>query len=77
VLNELLHGACRNRKDLIVTAIDFMNAFGSVPHDLIMSVMAQRNFPQWTRDIVASMYSDASCVIELRGDRSTKVPWER
>jgi hypothetical protein len=55
-LNELLHDARRNNESLIVTAIDFTNAFGSVPHELIMSVMQQRNFPQWTQEIVGSMY---------------------
>jgi hypothetical protein len=39
ILNELLNNANRMRRELIVTAIDFTNAFGSVPHDLIMSTM--------------------------------------
>jgi hypothetical protein len=45
MLNELLHDANREREDLIVTAIDFTNAFGSVPHELIVSTMKQRNLP--------------------------------
>jgi hypothetical protein len=32
-----------------MTTIDFTNAFGSVPHKLIMSTMRQQNFPEWTR----------------------------
>jgi hypothetical protein len=36
ILNELLHHVKRNSEDLGVTAIDFRNAFGSVPPDLIM-----------------------------------------
>jgi hypothetical protein len=31
LLNELLYGAHRNRSNLVVTAIDFTNPFGSVP----------------------------------------------
>jgi hypothetical protein len=46
ILNELFHDAYRNRKGLVVTAIDFTNAFGSVPHKLFLSTMNQRNFPQ-------------------------------
>jgi hypothetical protein len=77
ILNELLHDANRNKEALIVTAIDFTNAFGSVPHQLIMSTMQQRNFPEWTRRIVADMYNGASSVIEVQGRRSEKIPWKR
>jgi hypothetical protein len=38
-LNELLYEAHRNRTNLVATAIDFTNAFGSVPHESIMSTM--------------------------------------
>jgi hypothetical protein len=68
-LNELLYNAHRNREDLVVTAIDFTNAFGSVPHELIMSVMKQQNFPVWTQKIFADMYEGATSVIEKRGSR--------
>jgi hypothetical protein len=77
LLNELLHNANRNRENLVVTAIDFTNAFGSVPHDLIMSVMRQRRFPEWTQKIVASMYQGATSVIEMKGNRSEKIAWKR
>jgi hypothetical protein len=45
LLNELFQDAKRKNKDLIVTAIDFSNAFGSVPHNLIVSTLKQLNFP--------------------------------
>jgi hypothetical protein len=77
ILNELLHDANRRNEALIVTAIDFTNAFGSVPHGLIMSAMRQRKFPEWTQNIVADMYSGASSVIEVQGGRSDKIPWKR
>jgi hypothetical protein len=76
-LNELLHNAHRNREGLVVTAIDFTNAFGSIPHQLIMSTMRQRNFPEWTQKIVSEMYGGATSVIEMRGNRSEKVVWKR
>jgi 3-dehydroquinate dehydratase len=77
ILNELLYNAKRNREGMVVTAIDFTNAFGSVPHELIMSTMKQRNFPEWTQKIVADMYRGASSVIEMRGVRSEKIAWKR
>jgi hypothetical protein len=43
--NELFQDAKRKNKDLIATAVDFSNAFGSILHDLIMSTLNQLNFP--------------------------------
>jgi hypothetical protein len=77
LLNELLYDAHRNRSNLVVTAIDFTNAFGSVPHELIMSTMKQRNFPSWTRNIITDLYKGAISVIEKTGTRSEKIPWKR
>jgi hypothetical protein len=39
ILSELLHDANRKNEVLIVAVIDFTNAFGSVPHELIMTMM--------------------------------------
>jgi hypothetical protein len=77
ILNELLHKANRRRENLVVTAIDFTNAFGSVPHELIMSTMRQRNFPEWTQRVVWNMYEGATSVIETSGSRSRKIAWKR
>jgi hypothetical protein len=76
ILNELFHDARRNNKELLITAIDFTNAFGSVPHELILSTMKQRNFPEWTITIVNDMYTNASSYIELRGDKSKPISWK-
>jgi hypothetical protein len=76
ILNELFHDARRNNKELVITAIDFTNAFGSVPHELILSTMKQRNFPEWTRSIVQDMYTNASSYIEVRGDKSQPISWK-
>jgi hypothetical protein len=77
ILNELFHDACRHRKNLIVTAIDFTNAFGSVPHDLIMSTLRQRNLPEWVQGIVSAMYTGSSSTIEVSGNRTRKIGWNR
>jgi hypothetical protein len=45
LLNELFQDAERKNKDLIVTVIDFSDAFGCISHDLIMSTLKQLNFP--------------------------------
>jgi hypothetical protein len=76
ILNELFQHAKRSKRTLAMTAIDFANAFGSVPHELIMSTMRQRNFPAWTVKIVEDMYTGASSTVELKGERSDAIPWK-
>jgi hypothetical protein len=73
ILNELLHNANRKTEGLVVTAIDFTNAFGSIPHELIMSMMKQHNFLYWSQKIVSNMYREVSSVIEMKGIRSEKI----
>jgi hypothetical protein len=77
LLNELLYDAHRSRSNLVVRAIDFTNAFGSVLHELIMSTMKQRNFPSWTRNIITDLYKGATSVIEKRGTKSERIPWKK
>jgi hypothetical protein len=72
-LNELPHSANRNRESLVVTAIDFTNAFGLVSHSLIMSTIKQRNFPDWMMNSVMDMYQGASSTIEMRGAQTEKI----
>jgi hypothetical protein len=74
--SSLLHSiqhAKRNSKDLGVTAIHFTTASKSVLHDLMMPVMRQAGFPEWTRQIAADMYEGPTSVIEMREERSDKI----
>jgi hypothetical protein len=72
-LNELLHNTNQNRENLIVTAIDITYAFRSAPHELIMSTMRQRKFPEWTEKTVRGTYQYTASTIEMRGTRSDKI----
>jgi hypothetical protein len=63
--------------NLMMTVIDFTNAFKSIPHYLIMPTMKQWNFPEWTQKIIANMYEEATSVIEMRGRRTEKIRWKR
>jgi hypothetical protein len=76
LLNELFQHVKRSKKSIALTAIDFTNAFGSVPHEMIMSTMRQRGFPMWAVKIVEDMYSGASSTVELKGERSEAIPWK-
>jgi hypothetical protein len=76
MLNELFLDSRRRHKSLMMTTIDFTNAFGSVPHELIMSTVRQRNFLEWTQSIVRDMDTAATSIIELKGNRSDPIAWK-
>jgi hypothetical protein len=77
ILNELFHDAQRKQKDLIVTAIDFTNAFGSIPHEFIMLAIKQLKFPQWVSKVIGDMYTDAKSTIEDRGMQTQPIMWRK
>jgi hypothetical protein len=66
LLNELFQDGKRKNKDLLVIAIDFSNAIGSVPHNLIVSTLKQLNFRIWGRAIIKDMYDNAQTTMEHR-----------
>jgi chaperonin cofactor prefoldin len=76
-LKEFFQDAKRKSKDLIVTAIDFTNAFGSAPHELIMSMLKQLNFLKWVRAIVKDLYDDAKSTIEYKGNQTRPITWRK
>jgi RNA-binding protein YlmH len=55
---EMISHATRHKKNLYMVQIDFSNAFGSVPHDLILGNMASLGLPQVTIDLVQNIYTD-------------------
>jgi hypothetical protein len=73
LLDELFQDAKRKNNDLIVTAIDFSNAFDSVPHDLIMSTLKQLNLSIWTRVIIKDIYNKSKSKIEERGKHTGSI----
>jgi hypothetical protein len=75
MLNELFQDAKRKSKDLIVTAIDFTNAFGSVPHEIIMSTLKQLNFPERVKTIVKDSDDDARSMTEYKRKWTRPVTW--
>jgi hypothetical protein len=74
-LKELFQKAKCKGTELIITAIDFTNAFGSVPHKLIMSMLKMLNFPEWIRAIVKDIYEDSKSTIEYRRRQTRPIKW--
>jgi hypothetical protein len=77
ILNELFHDANRQRKNLIVTVVNFSNAFGSMPHNLILATMKQRNFPAWVINIVKEMYDGATSILQVGHERTEALRWSK
>jgi hypothetical protein len=55
--------------------IDFSNAFGSVPHDLILSNMDAMGIPPMVTDSVKNSYTANRSKISLVGRDTPFIPW--
>jgi hypothetical protein len=72
---EMISHAQLHRKNFYMVQIDFSNAFGSVPHDFILSNMMEMGFPTVVTDIVKNIYTDNSSKISLVGGDTPFIPW--
>jgi hypothetical protein len=75
ITRELISHAQIHRKNLSMVQIDFSNAFGSVPHDLILTNMVAMGFPTVITDLVKNIYMDNSSKISLVGGDTPFIPW--
>ena len=66
-LNELVHDANRKNKSIIMVTIDFRDAFGSVPHDLINKTMKEIGFDKNFRKMIMDSYRNSSTRICVNG----------
>jgi hypothetical protein len=60
-----------------VTAIDFVDAFGSVPHRLIRLKLQQPNFTERIKTIIEDMYQDAKSTIEHKRRQAFPIRWKK
>ena len=77
ILNELCYNATRTESEIHLMAIDFSNAFGSVPHDLIFDVLQRKGFGKEICKVVRSIYENNFTTVEVNGTRSDRLPWRR
>jgi hypothetical protein len=61
--------------NLYMVQIDFSNAFGSVPHDLIVSNMTAMGIPTTVTELVRNIYTDNSSKVSLIGGDTPFIPW--
>ena len=58
LLSQLIREAKEGRKNLVVTWLDIANAYGSIPHSLIMTSLRKANVPEEECKLIESYYSD-------------------
>ena len=58
ILSQLIKEAKEGRKDLVVTWLDIANAYGTIPHRLIMATLRRAHVPDEVCDLIESYYSE-------------------
>merc|ERR1712213_49860 len=52
VISQLIREAKEGKGDLVVTWLDIANAYGSMPHSLIMTALERTHVPERMRELV-------------------------
>ncbi|KAK0134731.1 Retrovirus-related Pol polyprotein from type-2 retrotransposable element R2DM [Merluccius polli] len=60
VVTQLLREARENKGDLVVLWLDLANAYGSMPHKLVLEALERHHVPAAVRDLILDYYSDFS-----------------
>lgn len=63
VLQEILSDAQRTKSEVAVAWLDLANAFGSIPHEAIVSALAGCKIPQEMQDLLNNM--DSGCTTSI------------
>ena len=58
ILSQLIKEAKEGKKDLVVTWLDIANAYGTMPHSLILKTLKRAHVPEEVCDLVESYYAD-------------------
>ena len=58
ILSQLIREAKEGKKDLVVTWLDIANAYGTIPHSLIMQTLRRAHVPEDVCSLVESYYGD-------------------
>jgi hypothetical protein len=71
---EMISHATLHHRNLYMVQIDFSNAFGSVPHELILYNMYSTGLPFATVELVRDIYTDNRSKITLTGGETEFIP---
>ena len=73
LVNEMISDASRNHKSLYLVSLDLRDAFGSVPHELIMRNMEGLGIPEEFIDAIRDMYD--GCKTKMTTSQGTSRPF--
>ena len=59
VISQLIREAKQEKKNLVVTWLDIANAYGSIPHELIMKSLSEAHIPEDVIHMVENYYNNA------------------
>ena len=59
IISQLIREAKKEKKSLVVTWLDIANAYGSIPHKLIMRSLKEAHIPEEVISMVENYYSNA------------------
>ena len=74
LLSTVVKDARRNQKNLHLAWLDLQNAFGSIPHDAIFTVLASIGAPEGLIALLRDVYTGASTDFFTPNGRSDPVP---
>lgn len=74
VVTQVLREARKNKGDLMVLWLDLANAYGSMPHKLVLEALERQHVPAAVRDLILDYYSNFSLRVSAR---STTSEWHR
>ena len=75
--NEAIAEANRSKSNLYIATIDLKDAYGSLPHEYIRTVLTQSNIPKSIKDIIMESYSFTTTKLFLHSDISDPIPVHR
>ena len=74
ILSQLIREAKAEKKDLVVTWLDIANAYGSIPHSLILLALRRAHVPEEFCKLVESYYAK----VEIRfTTKEFTTDWQR
>lgn len=58
MVTQLLREAKENKGDLVVLWLDLANAYGSIPHKLVLETLERHHVPASVKYLIMDYYSD-------------------
>lgn len=76
-INELIAESKRSNKSIVITTLDFTNAFGSIPHKAILWAMKRRGFPIELIKAIKNLYQNSFTNFHVNGEISDSIQIKR